>query len=109
MVRGIGDVRIGWGVNPSSRPDARLRRTACLLPGCSAPPAQHGICVTAWRRLPEPCAAPLFLPPLFPACRYDLQNARDSYRFAVGPDGMHAELAERYIEVQRPAPPPHSP
>lgn len=32
---------------------------------------------------------------------YDLGNARDVYRFACGPDGMHRGLVERYIEVGR--------
>jgi leucyl-tRNA synthetase len=31
---------------------------------------------------------------------YDLQSARDTYRFAVGPHGMHADVALRYIEVR---------
>ncbi|KAK9806349.1 hypothetical protein WJX72_010942 [[Myrmecia] bisecta] len=31
---------------------------------------------------------------------YDLQNARDTYRFACGPEGMKRDLALRYIEVQ---------
>lgn len=30
---------------------------------------------------------------------YELQNARDSYRLAVGSEGMHADLVQRYIEV----------
>ncbi len=30
---------------------------------------------------------------------YDLQSARDRYRFAVGPHGMHADVALKYIEV----------
>ncbi|GAB4822876.1 hypothetical protein N2152v2_009922 [Parachlorella kessleri] len=30
---------------------------------------------------------------------YDLQNARDSYRFACGPEGMNRRLLLRYIEV----------
>lgn len=31
---------------------------------------------------------------------FDLQSARDRYRFAVGPHGMHADLASKYIEVR---------
>ena len=33
-----------------------------------------------------------------PICRYDLQAARDVYRFACGPDG-NRRLLLRYIEV----------
>ena len=31
---------------------------------------------------------------------YELQKARDAWRVAVGPDGMDADLAQHYIEVQ---------
>lgn len=31
---------------------------------------------------------------------FDLQSARDRYRFAVGPHGMHGDLAMKYIEVR---------
>ncbi|DBA71743.1 TPA: hypothetical protein ACH3X2_011015 [Trebouxia sp. C0005] len=31
---------------------------------------------------------------------YDLQNARDAYRAACGPHGMHTHLVHRYIKVQ---------
>jgi hypothetical protein len=37
--------------------------------------------------------------PAWPACRYDLANARDQYRFACGPDGGNKRLLLRYIEV----------
>lgn len=30
---------------------------------------------------------------------YDLHNARDTYRMACGPDGMHRDLVQRYMEV----------
>ncbi len=30
---------------------------------------------------------------------YDLQNARDAYRAACGPHGMHTDLVHRYIKV----------
>ncbi len=30
---------------------------------------------------------------------YDLQNARDAYRAACGPHGMHTHLVHRYIKV----------
>ena len=30
---------------------------------------------------------------------YDLQNARDAYRAACGPHGMHKDLVHRYIKV----------
>ena len=30
---------------------------------------------------------------------YDLQNARDAYRLACGPHGMHKELVHCYIKV----------
>lgn len=30
---------------------------------------------------------------------YDLQNARDAYRVACGPHGMHKDLVHRYIKV----------
>ena len=30
---------------------------------------------------------------------YDLQNARDAYRIACGPQGMHKDLIHRYIKV----------
>lgn len=30
---------------------------------------------------------------------YDLQNARDAYRVACGPLGMHKDLVYRYIKV----------
>lgn len=33
-------------------------------------------------------------------CRYDLQNARDVYRLACGPEGMNKRLVERYLEVR---------
>lgn len=31
---------------------------------------------------------------------YDLQNARDAYRVACGPLGMHKDLVHRYIKVR---------
>lgn len=31
---------------------------------------------------------------------YDLQNARDAYRVACGPQGMHKDLILRYIKVK---------
>ncbi len=37
--------------------------------------------------------------PVLP-CSYDLQNARDAYRFASGPEGMNRRLLLRYIEVR---------
>ena len=37
--------------------------------------------------------------PAWPACRYDLANARDQYRFACGPDGGNKRLLLRYLEV----------
>lgn len=30
---------------------------------------------------------------------YELQKARDSYRLAAGPEGMDADLVQRFIEV----------
>ncbi|KAG2427994.1 hypothetical protein HXX76_011980 [Chlamydomonas incerta] len=33
------------------------------------------------------------------AAAYDLGNARDVYRLACGPDGMHKDVTQRYIEV----------
>lgn len=33
------------------------------------------------------------------AAAYDLSNARDAYRLAAGPDGMHRGLVLQYIEV----------
>lgn len=30
---------------------------------------------------------------------YVLQNARDEYRLACGPDGMHRELIQEYLRV----------
>lgn len=30
---------------------------------------------------------------------YELQKARDAWRVAVGPDGMDADLVQKYIEV----------
>ena len=34
---------------------------------------------------------------------YDLQNARDAYRVACGPLGMHKDLVHRYIKVNLPS------
>lgn len=31
---------------------------------------------------------------------YDLQNARDAYRIACGPQGMHRDLIHKYIKVK---------
>ena len=36
-------------------------------------------------------------------CRYDLANARDTYRFACGADGGNKRLLLRYIEVSQAA------
>lgn len=30
---------------------------------------------------------------------YELQKARDTYRLAVGPEGMEADVIQHYIEV----------
>ena len=34
---------------------------------------------------------------------YELQDARDRYRLACGPEGMREDLMLRYVEVRRPA------
>ena len=34
---------------------------------------------------------------------YDLQNARDAYRVACGPLGMHKDLVRRYVKVNLPS------
>ena len=70
-----------------------------------------GLCVCSWSvsacaqfsaEAQQPCFdQPFghFRAPCLPACRYDLANARDQYRFACGPDGGNRRLLLRYIEV----------